>query len=472
MLEILKDKLFVPKMRTIKKIHMVGIGGAGMCGIAEVLHNEGYTVQGSDLQTSKTTERLKNIGIKIYLGHNESNIDNIDVLVKSTAIEETNPEIIAARQKGIAIIPRAAMLAELMRFRYGIAIAGTHGKTTTTSLVSSILAEAGLDPSFVIGGKLNSCGTNAKLGHSMYFVAEADESDASFLFLKPMMAVITNIDADHMETYNNDFSKLQQTFLEFIHHLPFHGLAAICIDDPVVANLAKNIERPVATYGFADDAQYRAINWKHEGVMSKFTIKRPHHSNLEVTFPWPGRHNVQNCLAAVAIATSLEIADDYIIKALSKFQGVGRRFQILGERVFKNGKAIIVDDYGHHPREIKATLDAARMVWPNNNLIHIFQPHRFSRTKSLFADFVDVLKNADTVFLLDIYPAGEHPIENITSQSLANEINKNHSKVFVVNQQNLLEYLENSVTDNSIILMQGAGNITQIAQSLAKQCSL
>ncbi|PJD92765.1 MAG: UDP-N-acetylmuramate--L-alanine ligase [Legionella sp.] len=459
-----------PKMGRIKRIHFVGIGGAGMCGIAEVLLNEGYQISGSDLTDNKVVARLRSLGITVFIGHHTANVAQADVVVRSTAIKDDNPEIQAACEKGIPVIPRAAMLAELMRFRYGIAIAGTHGKTTTTSLVTSLLAEGGVDPSFVIGGKLNSCGSNAQLGTSQYFVAEADESDASFLFLKPMIAVVTNIDADHMETYQGSFDQLRKTFLEFLHHLPFYGLAIVCIEDHEVRRILPSIQRPTLTYGFREGAHYRAVNWMQQELLSTFEVERPApHQPLSIQFKWPGRHNVLNALAAIAIATELGVDDQAIKDGLYQFEGVGRRFQILGERAFAGGNALIVDDYGHHPREIKATIDAFRAVWPNKRLIHVFQPHRYTRTRDLFNDFVDVLQLSDQLLLFDIYSAGESTIPGITSEALCHDINASMPKAIVVNEDNLEEYLNQIVTKDDVILAQGAGTISQIINNLVRR---
>nr|WP_058523343.1 UDP-N-acetylmuramate--L-alanine ligase [Legionella birminghamensis] len=456
-----------PRMGRVEQIHFVGIGGVGMCGIAEVLHNEGYRVTGSDISENKAVQRLQSLGIKVHIGHRVENIKGADVVVRSTAVQSENPEVTAAHEQLIPVIPRAAMLAELMRFRHGIAIAGTHGKTTTTSLVSSILAEGGFDPSFVIGGKLNSCGSNAQLGKSAYFVAEADESDASFLYLKPMMAVVTNIDADHMGTYDDNFDKLRSTFVEFLHHLPFYGLAVVCLEDDEVRRILPEIQRPTKTYGFREGAHFRALDWTQNGLLSEFTVQRPApHKPLAIKFPWPGRHNVLNALAAIAIATELDVSDEAIINGLFKFQGVGRRFQILGERRFEQGSAIVVDDYGHHPQEIISTIDAFRRVWPDRRLIHVFQPHRYSRTHSLFPQFVQALSLADELLLLDIYSAGEPPIEGISSQSLLQEIRKDFPNARLVNEQTLQASLDEIVTEGNVILMQGAGNVGQMAINL------
>ena len=457
-------------MGHVEQIHFVGIGGVGMCGIAEVLHNQGYRITGSDIGESSSVQRLKSLGIPVFIGHRVENIQGADVVVRSSAVDMNNPEIAAAHELRIPVIPRAAMLAELMRFRHGIAIAGTHGKTTTTSLVSSLLAEGGLDPSFVIGGKLNSCGVNAQLGKSEYFVVEADESDASFLFLKPMMAVVTNIDADHMDTYDGDFDKLRTTFLEFLHHLPFYGLAVVCIDDAEINKILPAIQRPTLTYGFKEEAHYQAIDWIQNEMLSQFTVKRPApHAPLNIQFQYPGRHNILNALAAIAIATELGVDDQSIISGLKKFQGVGRRFQLLGERQFEHGSAIVVDDYGHHPQEILSTIDAFRHVWPNKRLIHVFQPHRYSRTQSLFEQFIDVLSLSDELLLFDIYAAGEKAIPGITSEDLAQKIRVNDKRVTLVNEQSLKTRLDECIKDGDVILMQGAGNIGQMAVNLMKQ---
>lgn len=456
-----------PRMGHVEHIHFVGIGGAGMCGIAEVLKNEGYRISGSDLAESRVVQYLRSIGIHVDIGHRVENIVGADVVVRSTAVLDDNPEIIAAQEQMKPVIPRAMMLAELMRFRHGIAIAGTHGKTTTTSLVSCLLAEGGLDPSFVIGGKLNSCGTNAQLGKSAYFVAEADESDASFLFLKPMMAVVTNIDADHMCTYGDNFDTLRSTFVEFLHHLPFYGLAVVCLEDPEIRSILPKIQRPTLTYGFQKEAHYRAVDWTQKGVLSEFTVNRPApHAPLSIQFKWPGRHNVLNALASIAIATELGVDDAAIARGLLNFQGVGRRFQMLGEHHFERGNALIVDDYGHHPREIQSTIEAFRLVWPNKRLLHVFQPHRFTRTQSLLPQFVEALSLSDELLLLDIYSAGEEPIPGINSQSLAEKIREKFPHVTLVSENNLEAHLERVVAEGDVILMQGAGSISQMATTI------
>ncbi len=460
----------LPRMGRVEKIHFVGIGGVGMCGIAEVLYNQGYRITGSDMNDSAAVQRLKSLGIPVYQGHKAEHIQGADVVVRSSAVEMHNPEIIAAREQMIPVIPRAAMLAELMRFRHGIAVAGTHGKTTTTSLVSCLLAEGGLDPSFVIGGKLNSAGVNAKLGQSPYFVVEADESDASFLFLKPMMAIVTNIDADHMSTYEDNFDKLRNTFIEFLHHLPFYGLAVVCIDDAEVRQVLPSIQRPTLTYGFDENAHYRAVDWSQNELVSEFTVLRPQpYAPLKISFRYPGRHNVLNALAAIAIATELRVEDQHIVSALAKFQGVGRRFQMLGEKQFAKGSALIVDDYGHHPQEIFSTIDAFRRVWPNKRLVHVFQPHRYTRTQSLHEQFVNVLGMSDQLFLMDIYSAGEAAIPGISSELLAQQIRSKDKAVTLVNEESLSLQLNQFIQDGDVILMQGAGNIGQIAVNLMKE---
>lgn len=463
-------QFLMPRMGHVEQIHFIGIGGVGMCGIAEMLHNEGYRITGSDLGEGYAVQRLKSLGIKVFQGHKVEHIQGADVVVRSSAVNMENPEVLAARELMIPVIPRAAMLAELMRFRHGIAIAGTHGKTTTTSLVSSLLAEGGLDPSYVIGGKLNSSGVNAQLGNSPYLVAEADESDASFLFLKPMMAVVTNIDADHMETYDGDFDKLRTTFLEFLHHLPFYGLAVVCLEDEEIRRILPAIQRPTLTYGFREEAHYRAVNWTQTGILSQFTVHRPApHKPLAIQCSYPGRHNVLNALASIAIATEVGVDDASIINGLKKFQGVGRRFQMLGEKVFQNGSALVVDDYGHHPQEILSTIDAFRKVWPDKRLIHVFQPHRYSRTQSLYSQFIDVLSLSDELLLLDIYSAGESAIPGINSESLAQDIRNKDKRVTMVNEESLQARLDEYIKDGDVILMQGAGNIGQMALNLMKK---
>ncbi len=457
-----------PKMRRVHHIHFVGIAGVGMCGIAEVLRNEGYRVTGSDVHENRMVEYLRALDISVFIGHDAAHIEGADVVVRSSAIHDDNPEVVAARAARVPVIPRAMMLAELMRFREGIAIAGTHGKTTTTSLVSSLLAEGGLDPSFVIGGKLTSIESTAKLGRSPYFVAEADESDASFLFLKPTIAVVTNIDEDHMDTYEGSIEKLRETFIEFLHHLPFYGLAVVCVDNPEVRTILPSIQRPTLTYGFSEDAEYRALDWKQEALVSAFTVNRPApHAPLRVELKLPGRHNVLNAMASIAIATELGVKDDAILRGLAGFQGVGRRFQLLGERAFSKGQALVVDDYGHHPEELRATISAFRSVWPDKRLIHVFQPHRYSRTQALFTQFVEVLSLVDELFLFDIYSAGEPMIDGITSEALAKAVDERaEGKSRVVTEKNFVSKLDEVVKAGDVVLLQGAGNIGQLAAQL------
>lgn len=459
------------EMGRIKHIHFVGIGGVGMGGIAEVLLSQGYRVSGSDLADNALTKRLRSIGAEIFLGHQASNIENADVVVRSSAVDLKNPEIAAAREKHIPIVPRAEMLGELMRFRYGIAIAGTHGKTTTTSLVTSILAEEGVDPTFVIGGRLNSAGSNARLGTGRYLVAEADESDASFLYLKPMISVVTNIDADHMSTYHDSFDELKSAFIAFLHRLPFYGLAVLCTDDPVVREVLPDVSRPMVTYGFAEDADFQAIDIKQTGTKTAFTVKRPNGmSPISVTLNLPGRHNVLNALAAIAVATELKVSDTAIQHALEKFAGIGRRFQIYGDfPLKKGGKITLIDDYGHHPREIEVTLQAARHSWPERRLVMVYQPHRYTRTRDLFADFCKVLSKPDVLGLLDVYPAGETFIPGADGASLVKAIADGGEikPIFVEKHAELAEILQNTLRDGDVLLMQGAGNIGALAANLA-----
>lgn len=460
----------IPEMRRIRRIHFIGIGGAGMCGIAEVLLNQGYEISGSDIKAGKSTDRLVKLGAQVFIGHTAENIRSVDVVVVSTAIDAENPEIAAARDARLPIVRRAEMLAELMRWRHGIAVAGTHGKTTTTSLLSCILAEDGRDPTFVIGGLLNSAGTNAKLGASRYFVAEADESDASFLHLQPMASIITNIDADHMDTYGGSFDKLTQTFIEFLHNLPFYGLAVLCGDDPVIRDILPQVGRPTVTYGLREDNDVRAVDIHQDGLQTHFTALRPGHEPLPVTLNLPGLHNVLNALAAIAVATDEKVSDEAIVRALSMFQGVGRRFQQLGEFPLGNGNVRLVDDYGHHPREVDATIKAARQSFPERRLVMMFQPHRYTRTRDCFEDFVQVLSTVDALLLLDVYSAGEKPIAGADGRTLARSIRTRGmvDPVFVENTQAIGELLRNVLQPGDVLLTQGAGNVGVIAQELAQ----
>jgi len=464
----------IPEMRRISRIHFIGIGGVGMCGIAEVLLNQGYQISGSDIKVSATTQRLEGLGMNIFIGHADSNVSGVDVVVVSTAVNEENPEVKAAREQRIPIVRRAEMLAELMRYRHGIAVAGTHGKTTTTSLLASIFAEGELDPTFVIGGRLNSAGTNAKMGTSRYLVAEADESDASFLHLQPMVAIVTNIDADHMETYENDFSKLKKTFVEFLHNLPFYGLAVMCIDDPVVREILPDVSRPVLTYGVEEDADYRAENIRQQGMYTRFTVKRPgDFADLEISLNMPGHHNMLNALATIAVATDEGISDEAICTALTKFEGVGRRFQVLGDVPVDGGSVMLVDDYGHHPREVNAVVKAIREGWPDKRLVMINQPHRYSRTRDLYEDFVEVLSEADVLLLLEVYAAGEEPIAGADSRSLCRSIRQRGriDPVFVSDKATIADVLKDILEPGDLLLTQGAGDITALAHQL-KQANL
>lgn len=456
-------------MRRIRSVHMIGIGGAGMGGIAEVLLNLGYHVTGSDTSQNAMVANLRRLGISIFNSHQASNIDHTDVVVTSTAVAADNIEVITAKERRVPVVPRASMLAELMRFKQGIAIAGTHGKTTTTSLIASLLAEDGQDPTFVIGGKLNSLGTNAKLGTGRYFVAEADESDASFLFLNPMISIVTNIDKDHLETYQNDFSVLKKTYLEFLHRLPFYGLAVVCLEDPEIQAILPEIARPVTTYGFTEAADFRAINVSQKLNQSQFDVIRPGKPPMSITLNLPGRHNVLNALAAIAVATEENVSDEAIQHGLATFQGVGRRFQILGEFKPQEKRVLMIDDYGHHPREVEVVLDAIRAGWPERRLVMVFQPHRYTRTKALFEDFAAVLSSVDVLILLDIYSAGEKPIQGADSRQLAGSIRSRGKidPIFLPNKNELLETLQGVLKDNDILLLQGAGDIGALATELA-----
>jgi len=459
-------------MGRIRCIHFVGIGGVGMGGIAEVMLNLGYDISGSDLNENAVTQRLTKLGAKIYYSHTADNVLDCDVVVVSTAVKEDNPEVVAAHERRIPVVPRAEMLAELMRFRYGIAVAGTHGKTTTTSLVASVLAEGDFDPTFVIGGRLNSAGTNARLGESHYLVAEADESDASFMHLQPMMAVVTNIDADHMETYGGDFENLRQTFIEFLHHLPFYGLAVLCIDDDEVRNVIPQINRPMITYGFSEDADIRASNLKQEGNKTFFSVAKADDKNwLEITLNMPGEHNVLNALAAIAVANEIGVDAEAIQKALLKFEGIGRRFQINGKYQVGKAKVMHIDDYGHHPREVEATVQAIRSGWPDKRLVVAFQPHRYTRTRDLFEDFTAVLSSVDALVLLEVFSAGETVIAGADGRSLARAIRARGQvePVFVEHIGELATTLKGVLKDGDILLTLGAGSIGVAANKLKQE---
>ena len=463
------DSLKRHGMRRIRHVHFVGIGGAGMCGIAEVLIHEGYQVSGSDIAEGATVERLRDLGARVMIGHAAQNVDNADVVVASSAVGDSNPEVREARGRRVPVVPRAEMLGELMRFRQGIAIAGTHGKTTTTSLAASLFAEAGLDPTFVIGGLLNSAGSNAQLGSGNYVIAEADESDASFLQLQPLAAVLTNIDRDHLAFYNNSFEKLRETFLSFVHNLPFYGLLVACIDDPEVRRLLPDVQRQTVTYGFSPDADFRAENFHQEGPRSSFTVRHRGEA-LDITLDLPGRHNALNALAAVALATEEGIAAESITQGLAGFAGVGRRFEFVGEFAADDGAFVLVDDYGHHPTEVAVTVSAARECWPGRRVVMVYQPHRYTRTALLFDEFVRVLSDVDVLILADVYAAGEVPIEGARGEDLYAAIAAPnvHFVEFLESAPSLLEEI---VEPGDVVLTQGAGKTSQLAGELKNRWS-
>jgi UDP-N-acetylmuramate--alanine ligase len=479
----------IKRMRRIHCVHFVGIGGSGMSGIAEVMLSLGYAVQGSDLQRNKQTRRLENQGAKVFIGHAADNIRDADAVVVSSAVDETNPEVAAAREQLMPVVSRAEMLAELMRFRYSIAVAGTHGKTTTTSLVASVLAEGGLDPTFVIGGRLKSADANARLGQGDYLVAEADESDASFVHLKPMLAVVTNVDADHMSTYDGDLEKLNSGFIEFLHNLPFYGLAIVCSDDAGVNTILGDIGRSVTTYGIDEGADVRAINIEFAETVTRFDVVRESLSGnvershgdtadamspvLQVSLRLPGLHNVQNALAAIAVADELQIGDEAVIRALDSFEGIDRRFQTLGELTTKAGKVTLVDDYGHHPTEIAATLAAAKSGWPGRRIVLAFQPHRFTRTRDLMDDFANVLSGADVLVLLEVYAAGEEPIPGADGRAMARAVRTRGviEPVFVETLEELPAVLGDLLQDGDLLLTMGAGDIGAYAGNLVDELS-
>jgi UDP-N-acetylmuramate--alanine ligase len=456
----------------VKNLHFVGIGGSGMSGIAEVLLNLGFQVSGSDLGENAATRRLKKLGATVYLGHSEQHLTDADAVVVSTAVGADNPEVVAARQRHIPVVPRAMMLTELMRLRQGIAVAGTHGKTTTTSLTASILAKGGFDPTFVIGGKLTSSGSNAKLGTGEFIVVEADESDASFLYLQPILAVITNIDADHMETYGHDFGKLKQAFVDFVEHLPFYGRAMLCIDDANVREILPGISKPVTTYGLSEDAQVRAVDVRHQGGQMHFTAQCRQNGtpkDLKITLNLAGMHNVLNSLAAISVALEVGVADDAIVAALAEFQGVGRRFQRYGEVALTNGGSFtLIDDYGHHPVEMQATLAAVRGAFPGRRLVLAFQPHRYTRTRDLFEDFVKVLRGVDALVLAEVYAAGEAPIVAADGRALmhALRLSGQSEVVFVEAMDDMQQTIMQMAKDGDVVVTMGAGSIGQIPGKL------
>ena len=456
----------------VKNIHFIGMGGSGMSGIAEVLHNLGYVISGSDLSDSHTLRRLKSLGIKTFIGHAAENLANVDAVVTSTAVQADNPEVLAAREKRIPVVPRALMLAELMRLKKGIAIAGTHGKTTTTSLVASILAEGELDPTYVIGGRLNSAGANAKLGSGDYIVVEADESDASFLNLFPVMAVVTNIDADHMETYGHDFGNLKKAFVDFLHRMPFYGTAILCIDDPAVREIVPQVSCPITSYGFGEDAEVRAVNVRPVGPQMHFTVQRRNGvilPDLDIVLNLAGKHNVLNALSAIAVAVELNVPDAAVQKALAEFKGVGRRFQSYGDLATNDGGHFtLIEDYGHHPVEMAATLAAARGAFPGRRLVLAFQPHRYTRTRDCFEDFVKVMGHADAVLLSEVYAAGEEPLVAADGRSLARALRVvgKVEPVFVDAIEAMPQAILDHVHGGDVVVCMGAGTIGAVPQKI------
>jgi UDP-N-acetylmuramate--alanine ligase len=456
------------RMGRIQCVHLVGIGGSGMGGIAEVLLNLGYKVQGSDLKVNAVTQRLARLGATIFIGHSAEHLGDADVVVVSSAVGAANPEVTSALAKRIPVVPRAEMLAELMRFRYSIAVAGTHGKTTTTSLVASVLAEAGLDPTFVIGGRLKSADSNARLGAGRYLVAEADESDASFMHLQPMIAIVTNIDNDHLATHDGDFARLKQSFVDFLHNLPFYGLAVLCAEDEHVRSILDQVGRPFLTYGFGEGADLRAVKVQRMGLKSRYEALRADREPLKITINLPGRHNVLNSLAALAVATELDVPDAAIQHALANFQGIDRRLQQLGEIKWAGGSALIVDDYGHHPTEVAATLEAVRQAWPKRRLVLAFQPHRYTRTRDLLDDFGRVLGECEVLLVTEVYAAGEAPIAGADGRAICRAVRTRGrtEPVFVERVEDLAESLRAVLRDGDVVLTMGAGNIGAVAQEL------
>ena len=458
----------VPEMGRVRHIHFVGIGGAGMCGIAEVLLNQGYVVSGSDIKESSVTQRLERLGAMIVAGHAAENVTAADVVVVSSAVVSSNPEVRAAHARRIPVVARAEMLGELMRYRHGIAVAGTHGKTTTTSLITSVFQAAQLDPTFVIGGLLNSTGSNARLGVSRYIIAEADESDGSFLQLKPMSAVITNIDQDHMSTYGHDFGTLKNAFIEFVHQLPFYGSVVLCAEDPNTLSILPELSRPMLTYGFNDDSDFRGSDVRIECGRWQFRVSRPERETLQVNLAIPGRHNVLNALAAITVATDEGIEDSAIVDGLAGFSGVGRRFQISDPVTLSGRTFSVVDDYGHHPTEVEAVIATARDMWPKKRLLMLYQPHRYTRTRDLYDDFVRVLSTVDALVVLEVYPAGETAIPGSDGKSLCQGIRQraNIIPVFAEDPDEALTILTGIVEEDDVVLVQGAGNVNRISNAL------
>ena len=471
----IQDRMATPRLHAaeamgrMRHLHFVGIGGAGMNGIAQVMLNLGYEISGSDIKENAATRRLAEQGAKIYIGHAADQVSSADAVITSTAVTGENPEVAAARARRIPVVPRAEMLAEIMRFRFGIAVAGTHGKTTTTSLTASLLIEGGLDPTFVIGGRLNAAGSHARLGGGEVLVAEADESDASFLYLQPMMAIVTNIDQDHMATYGGDFKRLEEAFLEFLHHLPFYGLAILCVDDEEVRALMPLITRQVITYGLSPEADIHASNIQYQGLSSHFTVNRDGCDPFTVTLNMPGKHNVSNALAAIAAALEMGVSTEHIQHALSRFQGIDRRFQVFPEVLVGGHRCMLVDDYGHHPREIEATLEAVREGWPGRRVVLVFQPHRYSRTHDAFEDFVKVLSAADALVLTEVYAAGEQPITDADGRALSRAVRARGQvdPVFVERLPEIPQVLAAMLQGEDVLLVMGAGDIGQMAAQLS-----
>ena len=462
------------QMRRIRRIHFVGIGGSGMGGIAEVLINLGYDVQGSDLRPNAVTDRLRQLGAHIVFGHSAENVGTADVVVVSSAVLTENPEVQAALARRLPVVQRAEMLGELMRFRYAIAVGGTHGKTTTTSLVASVLAEGGEDPTFVIGGRLKSAGSNARLGAGRYLVAEADESDASFLHLQPLIAIVTNIDNDHLATHDGDFSRLKQSFVEFLHNLPFYGLAVLCADDENVREILPRVSRPIVTYGIEQEADVRAFNIERREMRTSFEVARPGHATpLRVTVNLPGAHNVLNALAAIAVGTELGVGDEALARALEHFQGIDRRLQLIGEADTTHGRITIIDDYGHHPTEIAATVDAIRQGWPGRRMVLAFQPHRYTRTRDLLDDFARVLSGIDVLLVTEVYAAGEAPIAGANGRAICRAVRSRGQvePIFVERVENLAAALADVLRDGDVVVTMGAGNIGAVAHDLPAQLS-
>ncbi len=462
----------INRMRRIHRVHFVGIGGSGMSGIAEVMLSLGYAVQGSDLKSNKQTRRLEDQGATVFAGHAAENLRDADAVVVSSAVDDTNPEVVAAKERLMPIVSRAEMLAELMRFRYSIAVAGTHGKTTTTSLVASVLAEGGLDPTFVIGGRLKSADANARLGQGDYLVAEADESDASFVHLKPMLAVVTNVDADHMATYDGDIEKLRNSFIEFLHNLPFYGLAVVCSDDAGVNQILPDIGRSVTTYGTGENADVRAVNIRYHAAKTSFdVVRRGADESLSVTLHLPGLHNVRNALAAIAVADELQVGSDAVVSALDGFEGIDRRFQHIGDIRIASGTVTLIDDYGHHPTEVAATLAAAKSGWPERRVVLVFQPHRYTRTRDLMDDFATVLSDADVLVLLDVYAAGEEAIAGADGRAMARAIRSRGAvePVFVESLDGVEQVLSDLLQDGDLLLTMGAGDIGAYASALPER---